>query len=140
MFFHRQFERRSFPAKITRKNKPNFTFRAKIIIGPPTKKELYYLNADLVGDKIKFVRDNQEVSVTFHEDIAISLELPAHVVLQVTEAEISAKGDTVTNDKKGAVCETGLAVRVPPYIDSGEWIKVHTDTGDFLSRADGPDA
>ncbi|MAW60505.1 MAG: elongation factor P [Planctomycetes bacterium] len=102
--------------------------------------ELYYLNADLVGDKMKFVRDNQEVSVTFHEDIAISLELPAHVVLQVTEAEISAKGDTVTNDKKGAVCETGLAVRVPPYIDSGEWIKVHTDTGDFLSRADGPDA
>ena len=95
---------------------------------------------DLVGDKMKFVCDNQEVSVTFHEDIAISLELPAHVVLQVTEAEISAKGDTVTNDKKGAVCETGLAVRVPPYIDSGEWIKVHTDTGDFLSRADGPDA
>ena len=102
--------------------------------------ELYYLNADLVGDKMKFVRDNQEVAVTFHEETPISVELPAHVVLQVTEAEIAAKGDTVSNDKKGAVCETGLAVRVPPYIESGEWIKIHTDTGDFLSRADGPEA
>ncbi len=102
--------------------------------------ELHYLSADLVGDKMKFVRDNQAVNVTFFEGRPISLELPTHVILQVTEAEISARGDTVTNDKKGAVCETGLEVRVPPYIDGGEWIKVQTETGDFLSRAEGPES
>jgi elongation factor P len=101
--------------------------------------EMYYLGADLVGDKMKYVRDNQEVAVKFHEGVALSLDLPTHVVLQVTEAEMSAKGDTVTNDKKGAVCETGLEVRVPPYIVSGEWIKIQTESGDFLSRADAPD-
>jgi elongation factor P len=100
--------------------------------------EMYYLGADLVGDKMKFIRDNQEVSVKFHEGAALSLELPTHVVLQVTEAEMSARGDTVTNDKKGAVCETGLEIRVPPYIQGGEWIKIQTETGDFLSRADEP--
>jgi elongation factor P len=102
--------------------------------------ELYYLNADLVGDKMAYVRDNQEVSVTFFEGTPISLELPTHVVLQITEAEITAKGDTVTNDKKGAVCDTGLAVRVPPFIEAGEWIKVQTETGDFISRTDAPEA
>lgn len=102
--------------------------------------ELYYLNSDLVGEKMGFVRDNQEVSVTFFEDTPISLELPTHVVLQVTEAEMTAKGDTVTNDKKGAVCDTGLAVRVPPFIEAGEWIKVQTETGDFMSRTDAPEA
>ena len=102
--------------------------------------ELYYLNADLVGDKMAYVRDNQEVSVTFFEGTAISLELPTHVVLLVTEAELTARGDTVTNDKKGAVCDTGLAVRVPPYIEAGEWIKVQTESGDFMSRTDAPEA
>lgn len=102
--------------------------------------ELYYLNADLVGDKMAFVRDNQEVSVTFFEGTPISLELPTHVVLQVKEAELTARGDTVTNDKKGAVCDTGLAVRVPPFIEAGEWIKVQTETGDFMSRTDAPEA
>jgi len=102
--------------------------------------ELYYLNQDLLGDKMKYVRDNQEISVTFHEGVPISLELPTSVILQVTEAEISARGDTVTNDKKGAVCETGLAVRVPPYIEAGEWIKIQTESGDFLSRAEAPEA
>lgn len=102
--------------------------------------ELYYLNSDLVGDKMAYVRDNQEVSVTFFEGTPISLELPTHVVLLVTEAELTARGDTVTNDKKGAVCDTGLAVRVPPFIEAGEWIKVQTETGDFMSRTDAPEA
>jgi len=102
--------------------------------------ELYYLNADLVGEKMAYVRDNQEVSVTFFEGAPISLELPTHVVLLVTEAELTARGDTVTNDKKGAVCDTGLAVRVPPFIEAGEWIKVQTETGDFMSRTDAPEA
>lgn len=102
--------------------------------------EQYFLGGDLVGDKMKYVRDNQEVAVTFYEGQALSVELPAHVVLKVTEAEIAAKGDTVTNDKKGAVCETGLEVRVPPFVNAGEWIKIHTETGDFLGRADGPEA
>ena len=100
--------------------------------------EQYFLGEDLVGDKMKFVGDNQEVNVTFYEGMAISMELPTHVILEITEAELSAKGDTVTNDKKGAVCKTGLEVRVPPYIVAGEWIKVQTETGDFLGRVEAP--
>ena len=97
--------------------------------------EQYYLDASLVGSQMKFVKDNQEVVITFFEGIPITLILPNAVILEVSEAEISAKGDTVTNDKKGAVCQTGLEVRVPPYIVAGERIKVNTETGEFLGRA-----
>jgi len=97
--------------------------------------EQYYLDAGLVGDQMKFVKDNQSVVITFFEGNPITLILPNAVILEVAEAEISAKGDTVTNDKKGAVCQTGLEVRVPAYIVAGEIIKVNTETGEFLGRA-----
>ena len=97
--------------------------------------EQYYLDAGLVGDQMKFVKDNQSVVITFFEGNPITLILPNAVILEVSEAEISAKGDTVTNDKKGAVCQTGLEVRVPAYIVAGEIIKVNTETGEFLGRA-----
>ena len=48
---------------------------------------------------------------------------------------MSAKGNTVNQDKKRAVCETGLEIKVPPLIDAGEYIKVSTETGEFMSRA-----
>lgn len=97
--------------------------------------EQYFLGAELVAEAMKFVRENQPISLTFFEGTAISIDLPAAVILKVKEAEVSAKGDTVTSEKKGAVCETGLEVRVPGYITEGEFIKINTETGDFLSRA-----
>lgn len=97
--------------------------------------EQYFLEASLVSESMKFVRENQSIGVTFYEGEAVSIDLPTAVILQVTEAEISAKGDTVTSDKIQASCETGLEIKVPPYITSGEYIKVATETGEFLSRA-----
>ncbi|MCX8229635.1 MAG: elongation factor P [Planctomycetota bacterium] len=97
--------------------------------------EQHYLSAELVKDQMKYVKDNLAVIITFFESNPITLVLPKSVVLKVQEAEIAAKGDTVTNDKKGAVCETGLEVRVPGYIEAGEYIKINTENGDFLQRA-----
>ncbi|MDP6963798.1 MAG: elongation factor P [Planctomycetota bacterium] len=97
--------------------------------------EQYFLEPDMVGDTMKFVRDNQEIHLTFFESTPVAIDLPAAVILKVTEAEMAAKGNTVTQDKKRAVCETGLEVKVPPFVDAGEYIKVSTDNGEFMSRA-----
>ncbi|MGB0953390.1 MAG: elongation factor P [Planctomycetota bacterium] len=97
--------------------------------------EQYFLGAGLVAESMKYVRENQSITLTFFEGNAISIDLPAAVILKVKDAEVSAKGDTVTSEKKGATCETGLEVRVPGYITEGEFIKVNTETGEFLSRA-----
>ncbi len=102
--------------------------------------EQYFLGADLVAESMKYVKENQGVTVTFFEGKAVSLDLPSSVVLEVKEAEMAIKGDSVTNDKKGAVTETGLAVRVPMYIEAGDFVKISTETGDFLGRAKAEDA
>ena len=102
--------------------------------------EQHFLSAELLGETMSYVKENQEVSVTFFEGKAISVELPTAVVLQVTEAEVAVKGDSVTNDKKGATLETGLKIRVPMYVESGEFVKVSTETGDFLGRAKAEEA
>ena len=81
-----------------------------------------------------YVRESEEVEVTFHETTPISLALPTTVVMEVVWAEMAVKGNTATNVKKAKV-ETGLLVKVPLHIKEGERIVVNTDTGDFVKRA-----
>lgn len=82
-----------------------------------------------------YVRESEEVEVTFHETTPISLALPTTVVMEVVWAEMAVKGNTATNVKKEAKVETGLLVKVPLHIKEGERIVVNTDTGDFVKRA-----
>ena len=97
--------------------------------------EQYALSPDLVGDAMRFVVEQQVVDMTFHEEKAISVELPSSVVLTITEADPAAKGNTVTNVFKRAVLETGFEIKVPAHINSGERVKVSTETGEFLGRS-----
>lgn len=95
------------------------------------------LTEELVSEKIRFVKENQEVVVTFHEGRALGLELPSSVVLTIAEAEGAARGNTVNNTFKNAVTDTGLTLRVPAFIEAGELVKVSTETGEFQGRAKG---
>ena len=97
--------------------------------------EQFPLSEEFVGDRMGYVKENEEISVTFHGETPIGVELPPSVVLEVTEAEHAVKGNTATNVKKDAVVETGMPVKVPLHIGVGEKIKIHTDTGEFLGRA-----
>ena len=97
--------------------------------------EQFPLSTDMVGDKMGFVKENTTCEVTFHGTTPIDLALPNSVVLEVTEAEAAVKGNTATNVKKDAVLETGLKVKVPMHIGVGEQVKISTETGDFLGRA-----
>ena len=93
------------------------------------------LNEELVGDKMGFVKENTVVDVTFHESLAIGVELPSSVILKVVESESAVKGNTATNVKKEAVLETGLKIKVPLHIQAGEMVKVSTADGEFQGRA-----
>lgn len=90
---------------------------------------------DIIGDAMHFVTENSNVIVTTYEEIPISIELPAAVVLKVIEAEPAARGNTATNVTKTVKVETGYELKAPPHIEVGEMIKISTDTGEFLSRA-----
>jgi elongation factor P len=93
------------------------------------------LNAELVGEQILYLKENDAASVTFYEGRALSIELPATVELRVTETEPSVKGATAAAQYKPATLETGLKITVPPFVGSGELIQVDTRTGEYLSRA-----
>jgi elongation factor P len=97
--------------------------------------EQYEIPEDFVGDRIRFVKENQEVTVTFHEGAPLSLDLPPAVVLQVAYAEGAARGNTVNNNFKMARTDTGIELRVPNFIEAGELVRVSTETGAFLGRA-----
>ena len=90
---------------------------------------------DLVGDAAIWMTPNQQIMCQLYEEQIIQLEVPVTVELEVTEAPPVVKGATATNQLKDVVVETGAKVRVPPFIDVGERIRVDTRTGEYLERA-----
>ncbi len=96
--------------------------------------EQFGLDREVLGDAMSYVKENDEVEVTFYEGTAIGLRLPAKVDLIVTETEDVVRGDTSTNVQKPATTETGLVVKVPAHINIGDKIRVSTTTGEFQER------
>ena len=99
--------------------------------------EQFHLEADLVAEKMAYVKENQTVEVTFHESTPIDIDLPPSVVLEVVEAEAAVKGNSATGVKKDAKLETGLSIKVPLHVDVGDKVKVKTETGEFMGRSSG---
>ena len=93
------------------------------------------VSADTVADSLKFVKENEEVTVMFYQGNAFSIEPPLTVELLITESEPGVKGNTATGATKAAVLETGAVVQVPLFVEQGEVIKVDTRSGEYLSRA-----
>ena len=89
---------------------------------------------DKVGDETRFLSEGLDCEVTIYNGIAIGIELPPSVVLQITESEPGIKGDTASGATKPAKLSTGATVNVPLFIKEGEWVKVDTRTGDYLER------
>jgi elongation factor P len=89
---------------------------------------------DKVGDEVKFISEGLDCEVTLYNGIAIGIELPPSVVLQITESEPGIKGDTASGATKPAKLSTGAVVNVPLFIKENEWVKVDTRTGQYLER------
>lgn len=87
-------------------------------------------------EKSEFLTEGMVCNILFHaeEEMPLVLELPMHVISEVTYTEPGIKGDTATNTLKPATIATGAEVRVPLFIDTGEVIKVDTRTGEYVER------
>lgn len=92
------------------------------------------VEADLVGDAVQFLKENQDVKLAFVNDEVISAELPLHVNLVISHTEPGLRGDTATNVLKPATVETGANVQVPLFINEGDLIRVDTRTGNYVER------
>jgi elongation factor P len=95
------------------------------------------LSKEFVGeDQVKFLQDNMEVELEFHEERPIGISLPPTVVLEIVEADGVVKGQTASSSYKPAVASNGMRILIPPYMAAGERVVVDTDTGEYLRRAD----
>ena len=92
------------------------------------------LNAETVGDALKFVKENEMCKICAHNGSVFSVEPPLFVELDITDTEPGFKGDTATGATKPATVETGAVVYVPLFVDMGDKIKIDTRTGEYLSR------
>ena len=92
------------------------------------------LSADAIGDALKFVKENEAVTMLAHNGDIFAVEPPMFVELVITETEPGFKGDTATGATKPAVVETGATVSVPLFVEQDDVIKIDTRTGEYLSR------
>lgn len=92
------------------------------------------LSDDQVGDTLRFVKENENVSMLSHNGEVFSIEPPMFVELTITETEPGFKGNTATGATKPATVETGAQINVPLFVNEGDKIQIDTRTGEYLKR------
>ncbi|HCI73411.1 MAG TPA: elongation factor P [Lachnospiraceae bacterium] len=92
------------------------------------------IGTDIVGDNMKFVKENEMCKVLSYNGSVFAIEAPLFVELEVTETEPGVKGNTATGATKPAIVETGAQVMVPLFVNTGDKLKIDTRTGEYLSR------
>lgn len=94
------------------------------------------LPKDFVGERAEFLQEGMQVRLESYEGKPISVELPEHVTLEVTETEPTIKGQTASSSYKPAVLDNGMRVMVPPFITVGEKIVVATQDATYVRRSE----
>lgn len=92
------------------------------------------LNKSVIGEDFKWLIESTEVSILFHNEKAISIEIPSIVELKIIETPPNFKGDTSTSGKKPATLETGAVVQIPFHVLEGEIIRVNTESGEYVEK------
>ena len=92
------------------------------------------VGVDVLGDSVKFLKEEMEMEIEVFEGRIINVILPSHVELEVTYTEPGLKGDTSGTARKSAEVETGLTVNVPLFINNGDKLKIDTRTGEYIER------
>ena len=93
------------------------------------------MSLESLGDSVNYLLPEATIKVSLFEGEPVGLDLPLTVDLRVAETAPAIKGATANAQLKPAQLETGLVVQVPPFISTGDTVRVNTDTGDYQSRA-----
>jgi elongation factor P len=100
-----------------------------------TSYEQTHITREALGDSVNYMKAEMMIQVEFYGDEPVGIELPPQVELKVLDTAPGIKGATASNQVKPATLETGLVVQVPPFVNTGDVVKINTETGEYLSRA-----
>lgn len=118
----------------TRKMSYSYTDGEFYYFMDPDTFDMITLNLSQVEEALKYIKENDTVTVKSLNGNAFSVEPENFVELKITECEPGVKGNTATNAMKNAVVETGATVQVPMFVEEGETIRIDTRTGEYMSR------
>ncbi len=93
------------------------------------------ISVEKLGKQVGFLKENMEVTASFHNGQLLEVVLPLFVEMKVEHTDPGLKGDTAKSGMKPATLETGATIQVPLFLESGESIKIDTRTGVYVSRA-----
>ena len=97
--------------------------------------EQIHISSEALGDSVNYLLAEMVIQVEFYGSEPVGIELPQTVDLVVQETTPAIKGATASAQLKPATLETGLVVQVPPFVSTGDKIRVNTETGEYLARA-----
>ena len=97
--------------------------------------EQLHIDSEVLGESVNYIIPDALIKVEFYGTEPVGIELPQTVDLVVEETTPAIKGATASAQLKPATLETGLVVQVPPFVNTGDKIRVSTDTGEYLARA-----
>jgi elongation factor P len=100
-----------------------------------TSYEQIHISSEALGDSTNYLKPEMTIQVEFYGAEPVGIELPPSVDLKVLDTAPGIKGATASNQIKPAKLETGLVVNVPPFVNTGDKVRVSTETGEYLSRA-----
>jgi elongation factor P len=101
----------------------------------PTTYEQVHVGRDTIGDSAAYLSENMDVHLLLHDGIALSIELPPRVTLEIVETEPAMKGQTASSSYKPAKLSNGVKTMVPPHIGPGTRVVVSTEDGSYQERA-----
>ena len=100
----------------------------------PKSYEQIEIKKNIVGEKGKLLTESLEVSISFYNDTAMSVELPNQVNCKIKTTDAAIKGQTVSSSYKPATLENGLNIQVPPFIESEDEIVIDTRTLEYIKK------
>ncbi len=100
----------------------------------PETFEQIELNKNIIGEKGKLLKENLEVTINFHNDNAINLELPNQIKCKIEITDVALKGQTVSSSYKPAKLDNGLNIQVPPFIESGDLVIIDTRSMEYVKK------
>ena len=101
----------------------------------PATYEQVTVTPDVVGDQKVFLTDGIKVFLKTYQGVAIAIELPAKLTVEIAETEPVVKGQTASSSYKPATCTNGIRVMVPPHIGAGTRIIISTEDNSYVERS-----
>ncbi len=100
----------------------------------PDSYEQIEVSSTVIGDSSDWMKENDKVTLLFHNNKVIKVSVPASVILKITKCDPGIQGDRASGGTKPATLETGVTVQVPLFVNEGETIKVDTRTSAYIER------